>query len=342
MRNVLAIGLGLLLAGGLVASGAGLASAGGPGSIPVLGAVDGGIQPSLTLAGKGEVVPPSPDDIDFMCALLLGCPDVPINLGLTDHGDCVRNLWREMSKPEAIKFSITMRECGLQSNSCSELKTCAMRGAASNVCDGRGQGKVVGFCDADGRAVKCKDSKLVEVRNCPSVGEQCQARNGTATCTLGKCPADIPDGSSQCSKNGQKILSCDNNVLVSFDCNAFGLSCVTYNGAPACASASTTACTSSDKCTGDTYVGCVTGHEVKVDCAKAGMKCQTPAGANNIGVCDASSLTGTACDPATFKSQCIGGNSVQYCVGGHQRTYFCKGSGFSKCQGGPGAAHCSN
>jgi hypothetical protein len=321
----------------------GPASAGGPGGTTILAAVDGGITPSITLAGQGLVVPPSLDDVDFMCSLLLGCSDVPLQLSVVDHGDCVRWVSKSLSEPAAIKWSITMRECGLQSNSCSELRTCATRGAASNACDGRGIGKAVGFCDGDGRALQCKDSKLTQVRDCPRVGEQCAAREGTSTCTLGSCPSEVPsDGTPVCSKNGQKVFSCDKGKLVSFDCTAFGLTCITDNGKPACASEKTTACTNTDKCDGDNYVGCVSGHEVKVQCDKAGMKCASSQGSSSVGSCDASALAGAACDPSTFKSQCVGGNSVEYCVGGHKRTYFCKGSGFSKCTGGSGSAHCSN
>lgn len=341
MRNILAGLLGLLLAGGLALHGAGLAGARGLTPAPVLAAVEGGITPAITLAGQGLVLPPSIEDIEEMCALLLGCPDVPLTAPKQDFGECVQYFWSSLSSPEAIKFSIPLRECGMQSDSCKELRECALRGAAQDACKGRGKDKAVGFCDNDDRAITCYKEKVVQVRNCPKYGEQCSAREGNATCTLGNCPSDVPsDGSPVCSTNGQKIFSCDKGKLVSLDCTAFGLSCIKDDGKPSCAVASTPKCTKgSAKCDGDDHVGCISGHEVKVQCGKSGLKCTSTPDKSTIGACTSPPLDGGTCTPGS-PSKCSGAN-IEYCVGGKTRSYFCKGLGFSKCAGKAGQVSCA-
>jgi hypothetical protein len=341
MRNVLATLLGLALAGGLVAHGAGLAGAQGLLPGPVLGAVEGGVAPAIALAGQGLVVPPSVEEVDEMCALLLGCPDVPLSPPKMDHGECVQAVWAALSSPEAVKFSIPLRQCGMQANSCKQLRECALRGATPEICKGRGKDRAVGFCDNDGRAVTCYHERLVQVRDCPHYDEQCAARDGQATCILGPCPTEVPsDGTAVCSTNGQKIFSCDRGKLVSLDCTAFGLACVKdSDGKPGCAPGTTPTCSKNlSKCDGDDHVGCVGSHEVKVQCGKVGMKCSPTVGAKgNIGACTAPTLDGGTCSGSGSKCN---GASVEYCIAGKQRSFFCKGLGFSKCAGKPGAAHC--
>lgn len=340
MRNVLAGLLGLLLAGGLVAHGAGLADARGLAAPTVIPAVEGGIAPAVALAGQGLVLPPAIEDIEEMCALLLGCTDVPLMAPKKDFGECVTHLQGVLSSPDALKFSVPLRECGMQSNSCKELRECALRGASADVCKGRGKGKAVGFCDNDGRALTCYNEKLVQVRDCPRYGEQCSARDGNSTCTLGDCPSDIPpDGTPVCSGNNQKIFSCDRGKLVSLDCSAFGLSCIKDDGKPTCAAASAPVCAkgTADKCASDDHVSCVSGHEVKVQCSKANLKCASSSDPS-LGVCSAPPIDGGTCDPKA-PAKC-NGNSIEYCVGGKTRSFFCKGLGFAKCGGKPGQVSC--
>ena len=109
----------------------------------------------------------------------------------------------EMSSPTAVGFSLTMRECGLQSNSCAALRACALRGANPDACAGRGKQGVVGFCDVDGRALTCWHEQMLAVRDCPRGGEQCIVVDGQATCTLGPCPGGIEEGDKpRCSASG--------------------------------------------------------------------------------------------------------------------------------------------
>ncbi|MCU0657400.1 MAG: hypothetical protein MUF64_19710 [Polyangiaceae bacterium] len=341
MRNLVAGLLGLLLAGGLVAHGAGLADARGLNPAPVIPAVEGGIAPAVALAAQGVVVPPALEDIEEMCALLLGCPEVPLVPPKRDFGECVAYVQSTLSSAEGLKFSVPLRECGLQSNSCKELRECALRGASQDSCKGRGKGKAVGFCDDEGRALTCLNEKLVQIRDCPRFGEQCSARQGQATCTLGDCPADLPaDGTPTCSPNGQKIFSCDRGKLVSMDCSAFGLSCVKHEGKITCAAGAAPACDgkSAPHCKDDEQVSCVSGHEVKVQCGKSGMKCATGADPGAIGACVAPPSDAGTCNPKA-PAKCDG-TSIEYCIGGKTRSYFCKGLGFSKCGGKTGQVSC--
>ena len=348
MRNVFAAALGVMLVGGLGAHALGLLGAEanatpallGP---RLLGADKSGVAPSIALAAQGLVNPPAVEDVEEMCALLLGCSDVPLAVPGQDLGECVRTLWRELSVPDAVKFSIPLRECGLRADSCKELRECALRGASADVCNGRGNDKQMSFCDGDGRVVTCNKGKLVQVRDCPRFGEQCAARSGNATCFLGTCPPEVPaDGTPVCSANGQKIFVCDGGKLLSFDCGGFGLTCTKgTDGKPTCAAEKSPSCQKDlHKCDGDDHVGCVGGHEIRVQCAKAGLKCVAAPNKETVGACAGPTTgDGAACNSG-LASRCVG-NTVQYCAGGKTRNFFCKGLGFSKCVGGPGAAHCA-
>lgn len=341
MRNLLAGVLGLLLAGGLIAHGAGLADAHGLAQPTIIPAVEGGIAPAVALANQGIVVPPALEDIEEMCALLLGCPDVPLVAPKNDFGECVAYVQATLSSAEGLKFSVPLRECGLQSDSCKELRECALRGASPAICKGRGKGKAMGFCDDEGHAVTCFNEKLVQIRDCPRFGEQCAARQGQATCTLGECPSDVPpDGTPVCSGNGQKIFSCDRGKLVSMDCSAFGLSCTKHDGKPTCAAAAAPTCSdkTAPKCSGNDHVSCMSGHEVKVQCGKANLKCAPSPGTSVVGACEAPATDGGTCDPKAA-AKC-NGNSIEYCIGGKTRSFFCKALGFSKCGGKKGQITC--
>ena len=82
------------------------------------------------------------------------------------------------------------------------------------------------------------------------------------------------------------------------------------------------------------------GHEIRVQCAKAGLKCVAAPNKETVGACAGPTTgDGAACNSG-LASRCVG-NNVQYCAGGKTRNFFCKSLGFSKCVGGPGQAHCA-
>lgn len=333
--------MGLALASGILASGAGLAGAHGLTLAPALQAVEGGIAPAVALANQGLVVPPAVEDIEEMCALLLGCPDVPLVPPKRDFGECVNYLQSTLSSADGLKFSVPLRECGLQSNSCKKLRECALRGADPTICKGRGKGKAIGFCDDDGRAVTCYNEKLVQLRDCPRFGEQCSARQGQSTCTLGDCPSDIPpDGTPVCSANGQKIFSCDRGKLISMDCSAFGLSCIKHDGKPTCGAGAAPTCDSKTaaRCSDEDHVSCVSGHEVRVQCGKSGLKCASHSGKDTVGSCSTPTSDGGTCNPKSA-AKC-NGSSIEYCIGGRTRSFFCKALGFTGCGGKKGQVTC--
>src|SRR5579884_815349 len=127
MRRVLgaAVGVGIGVLVALACAGTAEQAADGAGP----GGPDGGAMSTFVArAQRGEVAPPDLDDVEHMCALLTTCDRLPIppNLIPPDFQTCVKRFTEEMAKPEAINFSLTMRECGLQSNSCSTLRACAL------------------------------------------------------------------------------------------------------------------------------------------------------------------------------------------------------------------------
>src|SRR5580704_13763361 len=90
----------------------------------------GAVSPLVVRAQRGEVEPPDLDDVEHMCALLTSCIGLPIPPGLVspDFSSCVRAMRDELTAASAVRFSLLMRECGLASNSCASLATCALRG----------------------------------------------------------------------------------------------------------------------------------------------------------------------------------------------------------------------
>ncbi len=313
-------------------------------SIP--GGDGGATTPFVQSAQRGEVIPPDTEDLEHMCALLASCPDLPLPPQLIpdDFAKCVRKTADEMASPAAVNFSLTMRECGLRTNSCSELKKCVLRGVKVDACKGRGQSSVAGLCDSDGRAITCFHERVLAVRDCPRGGELCSVREGQAMCSLGACTPENKEGASPtCSASGTRILRCEKGRLVSLDCATFGLKCTTGTDGAAC-STQTPACTGTGKrCDGPNAVGCFNGHEVKVECSSAGLACNaggnTPA---SVGVCAAPALApgATACDP-NAAAKCDGA-TIKYCFAGKPRSYFCKSLGFNKCVSDGKGARCVN
>lgn len=279
------------------------------------------------------VTPPVIDDVEQMCALLTSCDGLPLPPQFLPHdfAGCVKQMHADMTAPSAVNFSLTLRECGLRANSCSALRTCAMRGAKVDTCVGRGKTSSAGFCDSDGRAISCFHEKVAAVRDCPRGGEQCAVREGEALCTLGACPADVKEGApATCSASGKRILRCEKGRLASLDCAAFGLRCaVQADGTPGCATQGKACAPGSKRCEGNVAVGCFNGHETRVDCSASNLQCNATPGATQVGACYAPAPDSGKCDGSSGPS--CNGATITYCSDGKSRSYFCKAMGFSKC-----------
>jgi hypothetical protein len=328
----------------LASAGSSERAAGGAGPGAAAGGPDAaGLSTFVTHAQRGEVEPPDLDDVEHMCALLTSCDKLPIPPALVppDFPSCVRTMQEEMTSPKAINFSLLMRECGLQSNSCASLASCALRGATPDACAGRGKQGVVGFCDVDGRAITCWHEQILAVRDCPRGHEECLVVGGDARCSLGPCPGDVREGDKpHCSASQTHLLHCEKGKLASLDCAAFGLKCSTSADGSAGCSTSGPACSpNSKRCDGNTAVGCFNGHEVRIDCASAGLVCNSSAGGTPVGACIVPPPAASACDPAD-KARCDGA-SIKYCFAGRARSFFCKGVGFNRCEVGKAGVHCA-
>jgi hypothetical protein len=315
-------------------------AAGPPGNGPDAGASSTFVQG----AQRGEVSPPDLDDVEHMCALLTSCDKLPIPPGLVppDFAACVKKMSEDMTAASAVSFSLTMRECGLTANSCAALRQCALRGANTDSCAGRGKRSVVGYCDVDGRALSCWHEGVLAVRDCPRGGEQCIVQEGQAKCTLGPCPDTIKEGEKpQCSASGTHILHCEKGKLASLDCAAFGLRCgMAQDGAAGCTTQTAACANGARRCEGNVAVGCFNGHEVRVDCAAAGLVCNATAGSTAIGACVAPPAGANGCD-ATAAPKCDGA-SIKYCSAGRPRSFFCKPLGFNKCDSDKNGVRCAH
>ena len=305
------------------------------------GAGDGGVPAYIVAAGQGLVTPPDIEDVEHMCALLTSCPNLPFPASALPSSvpGCVQNMMNELTSPDAVKFSLTIRECGLRANSCNELRTCALRGAAADSCKDRGKNGAVGICDLDGRAINCLREKIVGVRDCPRGGEQCIVREGQAGCALGPCTGENKEGApATCSASGTRILACDHGKLQSVDCSALGLKCTVADGRPGCSPA-TAACSGTSKhCDGNVSVGCMHGHEVRVDCGATGLTCNATPGSVPVGACVAPPSATDKCE-SKDAPKCDGA-TIKYCFAGRKRSYFCKSLGFNGCTKDGSAVHC--
>jgi hypothetical protein len=290
----------------------------------------------ISRAGAGVILPPSIDDAEAFCALVLACRDVPMYPPAPDFQGCVRALMSQLTGPDALTASLSIRECGLSATSCSKLRQCALKGANATACDGvalEGD-KPIGKCDMDARAITCWRGKVLGVRNCGLADELCVAKGGKAECALaGACPANAKD---EWTCAGNRMVKCQDNKFLSIDCNVLNLSCVTDNGKANCAPAKTAACKGNAiSCKGTDSVACVNGKEVKVDCGQQGMSCHDPsktADDRTVGLCEMPAPTKKedACDPAKFESKCDGA-TIKYCASGTIHSYQCKSIGATKC-----------
>ncbi len=290
---------------------------------------DAGVPSYIAAASQGLVTPPDIEDVEHMCALLTSCDKLPLTATGNNEVSCVQSMMNELASADAVKFSVSIRECGLRANSCSELRQCLLRGVKVDAC--RGRTAVASFCDLEGRAIDCLHEQVVKVRDCPRGGENCVTREGDATCALGPCTSENKEGSASCSASGTRILRCEHGKLVSVDCGVFGLKCTTEGGKVGCAPP-TQACQSAGKrCDGNVSVGCVQGHEVRVDCGSAGLMCNASPGSSPVGACvaPAPAAASDKCDPKD-PPKCDGA-TIKYCFAGRKRSYFCKSLGFDKC-----------
>jgi hypothetical protein len=298
--------------------------------------------PFVARARRGEVAVPAVDEVERMCALLTACDKLPIPSALfpSDFQACVNKMTEEMTSVAAVNFSLTMRECGLQADSCAALRACARHGAGADACKGRGRQSVVGFCDVDGRALTCWHDEVLAVRDCTRGGEQCVVVDGEAGCTLGACPTSVKEGDKpRCSPSGTHLLRCEKGKLASLDCTAFGLKCATTSdGTSGCATSGPLCNGGSKRCAGNVAVGCLNGHEVRVDCDAAGLTCAQSPGAIPVGACIAPAVPTNGCD-TDDKAKCEGSN-IQYCHAGRARSYSCKALGLHKCEAGKAGVRC--
>jgi hypothetical protein len=303
---------------------------------------DAGVPAYIQAASQGQVTPPDIEDVEHMCALLTSCDKLPFPPSSlpTSVPSCVSAFMKELTSPDAVKFSLTIRECGLRANSCTELRACALRGAEPAACAGRGKDRPVGICDLDGRAINCWHEAISGVRDCPRGGEQCIIRNGQPDCSLGPCTDENKEGGSPtCSGNGQRVLQCDHGKLRSLDCAAFGLKCTMDGGKAGCAPPTAACAQSGTRCEGNVAVGCEHGHEVKIDCGASGLTCSGNAGPTALGSCVSSApAAGEKCDPKD-PPKCEGA-TIRYCLAGRKRSYFCKSLGFNRCLKEGQTVHC--
>jgi len=233
---------------------------------------------------------------------------------------------------------VTARDCAAV-HACAwgvDQPNCPATGHAVTVCDENGAQQALaqrGQCPGDGGVVQ------PHAENCAAWGQTCSYQATTATAA---CAGDSKgNGNGDCTASacmGTQLFSCDDaGDNVGIDCKNYGAQeCVTTGGFPACAPASTTACSDTGSpgevgCT-ETFqyaVGCPDGrHQETIDCfalTEGNGKCSPTAtpGWDVSRACGGS----VAC---SFNDQCVG-SSVQSCDRGIIYTYACA-SPFTGCK----------
>ena len=319
----------------------------------------GGARDAGAAAPAGKTVVPTPvAEVERMCTLLTGCPDLPLPAP-GDLAGCVRDLGGWLSRPDAVTFSLTLRECALGATSCGQLATCARRGVRADACQGRGQNGASAFCDVDGRAVTCLRGAISQVRDCARGGERCRAANGDAQCALGAATgtggassndacaaaAGATGASARCSASGTHLLTCDQGKSASIDCAAFGLVCASGADGAGCAPATPACASGTERCDSGVAVRCLHGHEVRVDCAASGLVCDGAGAA--VGACRVPAIGGGAVDPCLGAPAPRCGNdaaaSLTYCAtaAGGMRRLSCKQAGLGRCVRDARGARCA-
>jgi hypothetical protein len=309
---------------GFVALGAAL-------SLPVAPAVAADAEGPLS-----RVTPPALDDVATLCALLSGCPALPIAPSALsdDFAACMKRYAPTLASPAMLGVSLSVRECGMRASSCSTLRDCLLRGVKPEACAGRGKTAPVGMCDADGRAIVCSKEKVAAVRDCPRGGEHCRVRNGEAVCVLDRC--DEADGDRpKCM--GSKKTACDKGLLVSVDCAVLDMACEDDGGGAAgAACVPRGAPCSADRCAGATAVGCFAGKEVAVDCEKAGLTCNE--GAGPLGRCQRPASDPPACSGDAFRCE---GATIKGCYAGAPLAFACGAVGLKRCEAAGKSVRCA-
>jgi len=302
---------------------------------------------------QGAVAAPAFEDIVQACALLVnntcdhqvaGVPQphpvpIPSQYIPASFQACVNKLADELLSPSTVTQTTLLTDCAVNASSCARLRTCALRGADEEACKGRGPDGIVGFCDRDGRALACWHGHILGVRDCPSESENCQVMPASggpnqpqsqAQCVLAPCSAaGMQAGAApKCSSGNTHVLRCEGGKVTAVNCEQRGLRCfagVDTNGEAACATTLPVCAAGSHRCEGNVSVGCHNGHEVKIDCARAGkgFSCAGGPGAVAVGSCFFTPPSGSTCNPNDTPTCERNGTDIKFCFKGDPRTHNC-------------------
>ena len=303
---------------------------------------------------QGPIAPPAIEDIVQACALLVAntC-DHPVGSGVTHplpiptqyipagFAACVDKLSEELLSPATVTLTTLLTDCAVNATSCARLRSCALRSADEAACAGRGPVDQVGFCDKDGRALACWHGHILAVRDCPSESENCLVLSSDggpnqpqsqAMCVLGTCAqAGMQPGSAKCGGAGGQsthVLRCESGKVTAINCEQRGLRCSPNggpNGEAACATTLPACSAGARRCEGNVAVGCQNGHEVKIDCGRAGKGFSCAGGANAVAVgsCFFTPPSTGACNPNDAPSCDRNGTDLKFCFKGEPRTHNC-------------------
>jgi len=226
--------------------------------------------------------------------------------------------------------------CLAKATSCAAVDACVFPGGIQ-AC-GAVFSETVGCSGADGGAATTNPRTRVDCKaaghpsgaeNCVATGQTCNSQM-PSTCSGPSAGACSAPG---ISCNGTALRDCtDAGTDLGIDCALFGKGqCVGDGGVAGCAPATTTACaaTATVTCSDRTVVGCPSGYEERIDCARYLV---------DAGTCDPTAPgrswdVSRACIPvsATPCTEQCSGTTLSGCMRGVPVTVDCVGLGLRAC-----------
>ena len=261
---------------------------------------------AILLACGGSSAPVGKEQAAAACVAIRSCGDEPTN--------CLENLFE-------MNLTADQISCAAATKSCPDTLACIGITITPDPDCTPGRS-----CDENDIFVRCTDG-VVTRADCAARAESsewhCVVGTAGAQCGVETCDAN----GSSC--NGTQLLTCDDNVLKSFDCAKYGLSCRQEGAVAWCSDGIDASCTPGTQpyCDNGLLVSCDNSRETRFDCGKfpvKGLACIT---------IDENSFCGfnDKCTPGSNTSICTDNTSLSTCVGGEQYEVNCIDLGFSSC-----------
>ncbi|HLK41555.1 MAG TPA: hypothetical protein VKU41_32625 [Polyangiaceae bacterium] len=286
-------------------------------------------------AAEASMVEASLPDAPADAPMMIVVPEA----GLTDVQQLVASCVYSVSC-DPFFFATTISDCIAQDYlqatpalSClATIDGCAAFTACRHVsyatlaeCPGTG---AAAHCDAaTNRAINCLDQANGTVRDCAKLGGTCATYADSTGTMVADCMV-VPsctetDTLLHCS--GDSVYQCINGSGFGEHCSATSSTCATVGGDTNCYLNAAACNAPGYACSGSTLDWCTSGGQrFTLDCARAGLSCETDDAGN--GDC-----VSTTASPSCTDACAADGKTIVACVGGAAMNIDCTQYGFTQC-----------